>query len=244
MTTKKTSQAVSNDAESQEALDLPKSKKRVPQGLLKLQFAGGLVLVRKPASDLSGLFKRYEEAFEAFANMAPTERLINYRFINALMITSHAKKTADIQEKRRLFDLKNQLFLTLANDRETRKKLAFMYLVSKNFRVTEFCVACTERNTGEGLSRHHWKFCDQCKIDRNFFNVLSMHHKFDQGAATLFLSHELIPQVKGLLIKKKGKLDIITEEATYKRYHYNVRNLDAFDIDSVLAWHKRLVSLT
>lgn len=217
-------------------------KKRVPPGTLKLQFAGGLVLVKKPGPELLGLFRRYEEAFEAFANMDPTERLINYRFINALMLTSHAKKCSEIQQKKQLFDLKNQLFLTLANDRETRKKLAFMYLVSKNFRVTEFCQPCTERNTAEGLSRHHWKFCDNCKIDRNFFNVLSMHHKFEHGSATLFLSHELIPQVKGLQIKKKGKLDDISEEAIYKKYHYNVRNLDAFDLQSVLDWHKKLVA--
>jgi hypothetical protein len=242
VTTKKKAPDPTDTSTTPDATDGSKAKKRVPQGSLKLQFAGGLVLVRKPLDEFSGLFRRYQEAFEAFANMDPVERLINYRFINALMLTSHAKKATKIEEKKRLFDLKNQLFLTLANDRETRKKLAFMYLVSKNFRVTEFCPACMERNTAEGLSRHHWKFCEQCKIDRNFFNVLSMHHKFDQGAATLFLSHEHIPQVKGLQIKKKGKLDDIAEEAIYKRYHYNVRNLDAFDLKSVIEWQQKLVA--
>lgn len=218
-----------------------KPPKRVPPNLLKLQFAGELVLIRNPDRDLSGLFRRYEALFEAFANMDRGERVVNYKFINALMLTSHAKKAGDIEQKKQLFDLKNALFLSLANDRETRKKLAFKYCVSKNFRVTEFCNECIARNEEQGIKRHNWKFCKACKIDRNFYNVLSMHHKFTSGSATLFLSNDLIEQVKGLQIKKKGKLEDTKEEATFQRYHYNVRNLDAFDLQSVLDWHKRLL---
>jgi hypothetical protein len=221
-----------------------KGPKRVPQGLLKLQFAGELVLVRNPDRDLSGLFRRYEALFEAFANMERPERLVNYKFLNALMLTSHAKKATSVEEKKRLFELKNALYLNLANDRETRKKLAFRYLVSKNFRVTEFCADCVKRNTEADIKRHNWKFCKQCKIDRNFYNVLSMHHKFKDGSSTLFLSNDLIEQVRGLQIKKKGKLEDTKEEALFQRYHYNVRNLDAFELKSVLDWHKRLTAST
>jgi len=227
---------------SKEAALAAKAPKRVPQGTLRLQFAGELVLVKNPARELSGLFRRYEALFEAFANMERPERIINYRFLTALMLTSHAKKSTTVEEKKKLFDLKNALYLSLANDRETRKKLAFKYLVSKNFRVTEFCGDCVKRNTEANLKRHNWKFCKSCKIDRNFYNVLSMHHKFKDGSATLFLSNDLIEQVKGLQIKKKGKLEETTEEALFQRYHYNVRNLDAFDLASVLDWHKRLVA--
>jgi hypothetical protein len=174
--------------------------------------------------------------------MERPERLINYLFINALMLTSHAKKTTDIEQKKKIFDLKNAVYLKLANDRETRKKLAFRYLVSKNFRVVEFCPGCEKRNTEAGLERHSWKFCKACKLDRNFYNVLSMHHKFKDGSATLFLSNDLIDQVKGLQIKKRGKIDEVKEEALFQRYHYNVRNLDAFDIKSVCEWTNRLLA--
>lgn len=219
----------------------PKTPKRVPQNTLRLQFAGELVLVKNPLRDLTGLFRRYEALFEAFANMERHERLINYTFINALMLTSHAKKAGTVEQKKRLFDMKNNLFLRLANDRETRKKLAFKYLISKNFRVVEFCEDCTKSNTEADLKRHNWKFCKACKLDRNFYNVLSMHHKFKDGAATLFLSNDLVEQVKGLQIKKQGKLEDITEEAQFLRYHYNVRNLDAFDLKSVIDWHDKLL---
>jgi hypothetical protein len=232
------------DASTAKDTARPKPPKRVPQNTLRLQFAGELVLVKNPLRDLSGLFRRYEALFEAFANMERHERLINYTFLNALMLTSHAKKAATVEQKKKLFDMKNNLFLRLANDRETRKKLAFKYLVSKNFRVVEFCKDCVQRNTEAGLKRHNWKFCKSCKLDRNFYNVLSMHHKFKDGAATLFLSNDLIPQVKGLQIKKKGKLEETKEEAQFLRYHYNVRNLDAFDLKSVTDWHDKLVKTT
>lgn len=220
-----------------------RAPKRLPQNSLKLQFAGELVLVKNPQRDLSGLFRRYEALFEAFANMERPERLINYKFISALMLTSHAKKSTTVEEKKRLFDMKNKLYVNLANDREVRRKLAFRYLVSKNFRVTDFCADCVKRNTEADIKRHNWKFCKNCKIDRNFYNVLSMHHKFNDGSATLFLSNDLIPEVKGLQIKKKGKLEEVKEEALFQRYHYNVRNLDAFDLKSVLDWHAKLVAL-
>lgn len=230
------------DDEGDEASE-KKAPKRLPQNSLKLQFAGELVLVRNPQRDLSGLFRRYEALFEAFANMDRTERLINYKFINALMLTSHAKKSTTVEEKKKLFDMKNKLYVNLANDREVRRKLAFKYLVSKNFRVTEFCADCVKRNTEADIKRHNWKFCKNCKIDRNFYNVLSMHHKFNDGSATLFLSNDLLPEIKGLQIKKKGKLEEVKEEALFQRYHYNVRNLDAFDLKSVLDWHTKLVAL-
>lgn len=219
-----------------------KTNKRVPPGLLKLQFAGELVLARCPDRALAGLFRRYEALFEAFANMDRHERLINYMFINALMLTSHAKKATQVEEKKKIFDLKNSVFLKLANDREIRKKLAFKYLTSKNFRVLAFCAACEKRNTEAGIDKHSWKFCRNCKIDRNFYNVLSMHHKFKDGSSTLFLSNDLVDQVKGLQIKKRGKLDEVKEEALFQRYHYNVRNLDAFDLKSVCDWTTRLLA--
>ncbi len=222
--------------------DQKKPAKRLPQGTLKLQFAGELVLVKNPARDLAGLFRRYEALFEAFANMERPERLINYRFLNALMLTSHAKKSPTVEEKKKLFDMKNRLFIGLANDREVRRKVAFKYLVSKNFRVTEFCEECVKRNTEADIKRHNWKFCKNCKIDRNFYNVLSMHHKFKDGAATLFLSNDLIAEVKNLQVKKKGKLEETKEEALFQRYHYNVRNLDAFDLKSVTDWHNKLIA--
>ena len=221
--------------------NLDKMPKRIPASSLKFQLAGDMVMVRNPDRNLSGLFRRYEALLEAFANMERNERLLNYRFLNGLILTSHAKKAVALDEKKKLFDMKNQMFLKIANDRVSRKKLAFKYLASRNFRVIDFCEACIKKNTDESLKRHNWKFCEKCTLDRNFYNVLSMHHKFDSGSVTLYLSNDLIEQVKGLNIKKRGKLEDVKEEAIFERYHYNVRNLDAFDLESTLKWYEKLM---
>src|SRR3954447_22911135 len=77
---------VSKGSEATSEAEDKKAPKRVPQNTLKLQFAGELVLVKNPLRDLSGLFRRYEALFETFANMERHERLINYKFLNALML--------------------------------------------------------------------------------------------------------------------------------------------------------------
>ena len=77
------------------------------------------------------------------------------------------------------------LFLNLANNRNSRRKLAFRYLVSKNFRVAKFCARCEAENIKTETPKHQWKFCKDCEVDRKFYNVLSMHHKFESGSATL-----------------------------------------------------------
>lgn len=220
-----------------------KFPKRIPPGTLKLQFAGSLVLVRNPLKELSNLARRFEVLFESLANMDTPERILIYKMINGLMLTSIAKKTREIEQRRKLFDLKNELYYNLANDRDSRRKLAFMYLVSKNFRILEFCPSCTTSNTEQNLKRHDWKFCKDCKVDRNFFNVLSMHHKFNGGSATLFLSNDLLHKLHGIQLRKKGQLENMVEEATFNRYHYNVQNMDSFEVQSVLDWNKKLLSL-
>ncbi len=214
---------------------------RIPKGSLKLQFAGELVLVRCPDRDLSGIFRRYAALLEAFANLEKSERILNYKFLNALTLTSHAKKAEKPHEKKKLFDLKNEIYLSIANSMESRRKVAFRYLTAKKFRVTKFCEDCCKRNTDEGLKRHAWKFCKECEIDNDFYNVLSMHHKFDNGFATLFLSNDLIPKLKNINLNNKGKLEDTKEEAVFQHYHYNVKNLDVFDLETVLEWTDKLL---
>jgi len=68
-----------------------------------------------------------------------------------------------------------------------------------------------------------------------------MHHRFDNGSTTLFLSNDLIGQVQGLKIRSKGSLKDFAEEAKFDKYHYNVKNLDAFALESVQEMHDRLM---
>jgi len=217
--------------------------KRIPPGSIQLQFAGELILVKSPDRKLAGLFRRYEALFETFANMERAERILNYKFINALMLTSHAKKSTEQVTKKKLFDLKNELFLDIANNIETRRKVAFKYMTSRNFRVIQFCEHCTNKNTEAKLERHLWKFCPKCQVDRNFYNLLSMQHKFPEGSATLFLSNDLVPKVANLTAVHKGRLGDAKEEAVFQRYQYNTKNLDAFALDSVMKMHAKLLKM-
>lgn len=210
----------------------PKTKK-IPQGAVQIQMAGELLLARSPDRGMSKLFKRYGSLLESLANMDREERLINYKFLLGLILTSHAKKTQDIPTRKALFDLKNDIFLNLANNRDTRRKLAFKYLVSKNFRVIKFCEKCETQNTNDNTPKHQWKFCKDCEVDRKFFNVLSIHHKFKSGSATLFLSNDLIDKVENLRMPQKSKISDFSEEARFEKYHYNVKNLDVFELESV-----------
>lgn len=221
---------------------LPPNKK-LPVGSLQLQFAGELILVRNPNRALASVFRRYEALFEALANMERVERLLNYKFLAGLMLTSHARKTTDREQKRKLFDLKNALFLNVANDRESRRKVMFRYLLSKHFRVSEYCADCKKSNTDSATERHKWKYCDKCTVDRNFYNILSMQHRFANGSATLFLSNDQIPKIQHLQMQHKGNLDEAEEEAIFQKYHYNTRNLDAFAVESVIKAQERLLKL-
>lgn len=213
---------------------LETTTKKLPPNSVLLQTAGELLLARSPSRETTGLFKRYQILLESLANMERQERLLNYKFLLGLIFTSHAKKTKDAETRKMLFDHKNELYLNLSNHKESRRKLAFKYLVSKNFRVTKFCAKCETDNDKQNKPKHQWKFCKSCEVDRKFFNVLSIHHKFPSGSMTLFLSNDLVEKVENLRMPHKGKLSEFSEEARLDKYHYNVRNLDVFDLESVI----------
>jgi len=221
-----------------------RSTKRIPVGAIKLQFAGELILPRSPGVEFGGLFRRYESLFEALANMERTERLVAYRMLNGLMLTSYAKKAKEVEEKKKLFDLKNSVFLSLVNAPAIRRKLTLKYLASKNFRVLKFCDECTKKNTEAKLEQRQWKFCKKCQVDKNFYNVLSINLPFKDGQLSLFLSNDLIPKVQALIVPKlpKSKLEDAEEQAQYLKFQYNVRNLDAFALDSVMEMHKKVMA--
>lgn len=203
---------------------------------------GGLLFARSPNIDAAPTFRRYEVLLEAFANMDKAERVLNYKFLLGLMLTSHAKKTQEIPKRKKIFDDKNELYLNLANSRDDRRKVAFKYLASKNFRVIEYCSECQKQEATPDLPKHKWKFCTECNVDRKFFNVLSMHHKFKSGSATLFLSNELIPQVERLKMPAKADITDFKEEARFEKYHYNVKNLDIFTLESIINAKEKLLN--
>jgi hypothetical protein len=217
-----------------------KRARKMASGSVKLQFAGDLILVKTSSKTNGGLFKRYTELFEALANIEKETRYIIYRFLTCLILTSHARKTTKVEEKRRLFEQKNDFFVAMANERSLRKLFEFKYLVSKNFRVLKYCESCIKKNTEDGNDKHKWKYCRACDVDHNFYNLLSMEIKFNGGLARLFLSNDQIPRLKGFKLPKKIAAGELSEEAIFDRYHYNSRNLDAIDPGNLMLLYEKL----
>jgi hypothetical protein len=218
--------------------------KRVASGSLKLQFAGDLILVKNAQKSLGGLFKRYAALFETLANLPKEERGLAYKIFTGLMLTSHAKKAPKAETRRELFELKNQLFLSIANDRALRRRVEFKYLVSKNFRVVKYCESCQKTNSETGVEKHKWKYCKQCDVDHNFYNLLSMETRFPQGFARIFISNDQIGKLEHFRLPRRVSVDTLKEEAIIDQFHYNTRNLDAIELDSVIALHAKLSSQT
>ena len=219
-----------------------KKPKRVASGTLKLQFAGDLILVKNAQKSLGGLFKRYAALFETLANLPKEERGLAYKVFTGLMLTSHAKKAPKAETRRELFELKNQLFLSIANDRALRRKVEFKYLVSKNFRVVKYCESCQKTNAETGTEKHKWKYCKQCDVDHNFYNLLSMETRFPQGFARIFISNDQIVKLEHFRLPRRVSVDTLKEEAIIDQFHYNTRNLDAIELDSVMTLHKKLMT--
>lgn len=216
-------------------------KTKIASNTVDMLSAGDLLMARCPGREYAASFRKYESLLENFANMDREERLINYKFFIGLVLTSHAKKTANKEDRRKLFDLKNALYFNLANNKLYRKKMNFRYLTSKNFRVTSYCPECDELNQKENHPRHRWKFCEKCKIDKNFYNILALYHKFDQGSVTLFLSNDLIHKVENIRLTKRGKLEEAEEETRFQKYRYNVRELSIFKLDCIIKIQKKLL---
>ena len=76
-------------------------RKKIASRSIKLQMAGDLLFARCGDPELSKLFKRYEAIFETFANLDKGERVLKYKFLIALIVTSYAKKTKDSEEKKK-----------------------------------------------------------------------------------------------------------------------------------------------
>ena len=89
----------------------PKVLKKMPVGVIDLIFKNDIVIPKCTNKEALNLFRRYEYLFEKVASYPKEERIIKYKFIVGLALTSYAKKTLDKEVKERLFELKNKIFI-------------------------------------------------------------------------------------------------------------------------------------
>ena len=57
------------------------------------------------------------------------------------------------------------------------------------------------------------------------------------------MSNDLIEKVENLRLTNKGKLENFKEEARFQKYHYNVKNLDIFSLESVKDIQSKLLKI-
>ena len=215
--------------------------KQLPKGSVSLQIIGDLILARCSEPVLNSLFKRFEDIFEAYANMEKSERILNYKLLSALMLTSYAKKTLSAEEKRRLFAMKNNMFFSLASNSQHRRLLSLKYLIAENFRVASYCSDCLKSNTQQKEPKHRWKHCQKCEIDHDFYNIISMTHQYRKGFIRIYLSNDQAAHLPFGKPKARGRLSDSKEGAFYGVYRYNAKNLDAIDFPSVIRMYEKFV---
>lgn len=217
--------------------------KKMPPESVAVMFAGDLMLARCKDRAFKGFFRRFEILLESFANMEKQERLLNYRFFIALALTAHARRAESEEEKKELFEKKNQLFLDIANNRHSRKQVGLKYLVSPQVLIIENCPKCLKENEESGAPLHKRKHCKDCKVDSDFFNLLSMMHKFEGGSVSIFISQDRIHQVKHAQTANKGKRDDVAEELRFRNISYNPKNLNVLEKKGILKAYDKLLSL-
>lgn len=189
-------------------------------------------------------FRKFDQFALFLANKSKDERILLYKIFCGLSLTAHARRTKDEVARKRIFDLKNQLFVSIANDPTARRLVNLRIGVSKRFKVVEYCSECTTKNTAEKLQARSWQFCQKCRIDRNYYNILSLYHKFEDGCGSMFLGYEHLEKVQFFRELKKIPLANIQEEIAFSKYKFNPKTLISVELESLSRCAQKLMELT
>ena len=57
----------------------------------------------------------------------------------------------------------------------------------------------------------------------------------------MFISNDQISKLEHFKLPRRINADLLKEEAIIDQFHYNTRNLDAIDLDSIMALHGKLL---
>lgn len=216
--------------------------KPVPASI-KLDLFGDLLKFSKKSPAVVS-FRKFDQLAVFLAQKPREERILIYKMFCGLSLTAHARRTPETAERKKIFDLKNKLFISIANDPNVRKMINLRIGVSKRFKVISYCADCTEKNTNEKIPAREWKFCPKCKIDRNYYNIISMQHKFSEGSAALFLGQEHLESLHFHKLIKKVPLAQIVEEMSFAKYKFSPKTLISIELESLRQSALKLLELS
>jgi hypothetical protein len=245
--TKKNAEKPKAEPGSETAKNASKTGKKVdvkvrPESI-KLEIFGDMMKFSKKSAKEILPLKKYDALAMHLLNEERAQRVMIYLFLCGLALSAAARRTTEVEKRREIFELKNRVFLAIANKFELRKVLNFRFCVSKRFKVTRYCDECNQRNAEEGKHRREWTFCQNCEVDRTYYNVLSMFHKFKGGGVSLYLGKEHIQLVHGLKPVKHVDLDDLPEQLSYENFRFTPHNLVSLDLASVFDVTHKLLTL-
>lgn len=208
--------------------------KKLPVNSLSLVINEGKVVPYCIHKKHQKLFRRFQCLFEEISSLRYNQRILAYHLLVSLALTAHAKKRCSVGNKRILFAIKNRILLSLMSTSLFQNHLSYRYLKSNHYLVKK-CPKCQQNLSGPMRQKGKRTECSQCKIDKNFFNVLAIEAKDLNFSCRIFLSQDQLASFQDLLIKlcSSGKGNI-KEELRVKNYFFGVKNLDAISLDSLL----------
>lgn len=229
-------------ADNGEAKNRGTALKPVPASI-KIDVFGDLIKFSKKSPNATS-FRKFDQFAVFLSKKSKDERLLIYKIFCGLSLTAHARRTPEVADRKKIFDLKNKLFISIANDANVRKIINLRIGVSKRFKVVEYCGECQDSNTKQNLPQREWKFCQKCKIDRNYYNIISLFHRFEEGSASLFLGQEHINQIQSYKLIKKVPLTQMEEEISFSKYKFSPKTLISIEIESLKTCAQKLLDLT
>jgi hypothetical protein len=237
----KTTPKESPSAQQEEERKRSVALKPLPASI-RIDVFGDLMKFTKKAQQTIS-FRKFDQLALFLAQRTRDERLLIYRIFCGLSLTAHARRTQDASERKQIFDLKNKLFLSIANDPALRRMVNLRLGVSKRFKVTEYCSACKDKNAEEKLAPRDWKFCPKCKIDRNYYNIISLQHRFDEGSGALFLGQEHLEDLHFGKLLKRIPLNKMEEELSFSKYKFTPKTLISIELESLKNCSLKLIEL-
>ena len=223
--------------------DLPAGvpKRKIEPESIIVNVFGDLLKFSKKVPQSQTPFRKYDFFAMSLVDVEKEQRYMLYAFLLGLGLTAHARRIKDSAQRKEVFNLKNELFLTTANNFSMRRMLNFRHCQSKRFKVTKYCDSCLAANKAANLLPRMWKYCQNCTVDRDYYNVLSMFHKFPEGGASLFLGNDLLAEVKGLKVLKKIPFGHLEEEIKYKKYAFSPKTLVCLELTSLIKAAKQVL---
>jgi len=93
------------------------------------------------------------------------------------------------------------------------------------------------------MPKGKWSYCHKCKVEKGFFDVLSIFHKYKKGSASMFLGQEYFNKVKWLKTNKTTPLKNLDEVLVFTNYKFDSSSLVSIDIESVVKVSEQLLKL-